>query len=158
LRNKIERRKSDIEPPTDETIALEGALRHLRIPSTDFLEVQPFEAREVVAQAMATFVEGNPSSWWLSLKGDAKLVEFPEGDAHLHLGEAIPSHEGRAWFIPEVSATDLPVFDVELSRLPDILSECPYFVYNIVGKRFDWLVTENDHNELITVTASRTAA
>jgi hypothetical protein len=128
-------------------IQLRNASRSL--PQGAMVECPHDEAQRIIATAKEIFIEGSPSTWWLSLKRPFQVFEFAEGDGYKHLGNLLPPAEQRCWLIAETDEDALPVFDLQISYLSPILAECGFFEYYLVGKKLDWLVIENDHNQLI---------
>ena len=115
----------------------------------------PMEAaREVGQAAKSRFVVGNPRAWWLGLKGPAQRHLFPKGDGCQFVHLCVPVEDERCWLIPETEESDLPVYDVCVSELRRVLGECRFFEYYLVSKHFEWLVVENDHNEVLVVKSS----
>jgi hypothetical protein len=80
------------------------------------------------------------------------LTGYPSGDGYQHILEFVPPGETRCWFIVE-NDDDGPwhVIDGEVSAALAIVEECTMFEYYLVGERFDWLIAENHHNQLIVV-------
>jgi hypothetical protein len=115
---------------------LEKALNILALPESELRKCNDEEAVYVVNIAMETFVKDHPRVWWLSLKTPFNAFSYAQGDAYKHLVEYIPNNEKRCWFVAIVSIIKL-------------LEECCFFEYYLVDKNFNWLIIENDHNELI---------
>jgi hypothetical protein len=112
------------------------------------------ESREVCQTAMSQFVIDNPRAWWLALKEPVQSYPYPKGDGHQFVHLYIPAEDERCWFIPETEEDELPVYDVYIPEVRRVLSECSYFEYYLVDKRFEWLIIESDHNEVIVAKAS----
>lgn len=126
-----------------------NALKNLDLPSSELRRCGDGEAAAVLSKATETFVRDNPRAWWLSLKTPFKSVAYDQGNAYEHLEEYLPADENRCWFIAENDGNVLPVFEGTLTSVKRLLEECCFFEYYLVGKNFDWLIIENDHNELI---------
>jgi len=133
--------------------ALESAVQTLGLASEVFVRRPAADAEQIVKKARDTFVKNNPRVWWLSLAQPALYFEYPRGDGPQHLVDHIPGDEARCWFIPETEELEWPVYDAEVSHLAAILGECPFFEYYLVGKDVDWLIVENDHNQLVLARA-----
>ncbi len=99
-------------------------------------------AAAIILKARAQFVSGNPSAWWMSL-----ACKFEQFDSTKHkLVDILPESTGKCWLIPETDSEELPVYSAELTQLPELLGECPYFEYYVVGSDFGWIVLESHHN------------
>jgi hypothetical protein len=85
----------------------------------------------------------------MSLKYPFESFDYSEGGGFEDLVRHVPEGEESCWLIPETEEEKLPVFDAEISCISRLLGECSYFEYYLVGKRFDWLIAENDHNQVI---------
>jgi hypothetical protein len=116
----------------------------------DVVELPTADAATVVKRARSTFVDGNPSAWWLGLKLPASHVEVPEGPDFVYLRAAWPPGHARAFFIPEDDADTYRVFDASVDGVIGLLSESPFFEYYIVAKDFRWLLAEDHHDRLWT--------
>jgi hypothetical protein len=106
------------------------------------------ESSAVVKRAMEIFVEGNPRSWWLSLKGSREHYPY-DTVAFEHIRDHISADDQRCWFIPETEAEHLPVYECDVDAVVQILSRCFLFEYYIVGKKMNWLIINTDHGELV---------
>ena len=127
------------------------AVSALKLTSSHWERCSEEKAREIVREAKERFVEGNPRSWWLALKGDPDVHSHPDGNGMRALRGHIPPMDMDCWFIPETEEEELPVYDVRIDAIADVLGKCSYFEYYLVGKRLDWLIVENDHNDLVVV-------
>jgi len=85
----------------------------------------------------------------MSLKQPTEWFDYPDGFGFQDLIRHVPEGNLRCWFVPETEEQYPPVFDVEVDRVSRVLGECTYFEYYLVGKRFDWMIAENDHNQVI---------
>jgi len=99
-------------------------------------------AADIILKARSQFVSGNPRIWWMSLA--CKSEQFDS--TKYELADILPERVGKCWLIPETESEDLPVYSIDLSQLPELLEECPYFEYYVLGSDFGWLVLESDHN------------
>lgn len=106
-------------------------------------------AERIVQRAQETFVADDPRSWWMSLKHPFESFDYFEGRGFEDLVRHIPQGEETCWLIPETEEQNPPVFDAAISSISQVLGECSYFEYYLVGKQFDWLIAENDHNQII---------
>ncbi|HYI02785.1 hypothetical protein [Hyalangium sp.] len=133
---------------------IDSAMAALGVNPGGWLKLPPAQAREVCHAAQDRFVVGNPRSWWLALKQPADRHEFPKGDGCNAVHTLVPPSNERCWFIPETEEAELPVYDILVADLPGVLGSCQFFEYYLVGKNLDWLVVENDHNEVLVVNAN----
>jgi hypothetical protein len=102
----------------------------------------PEEARELVRQARAIFVEGDPRVWWLGLKLPFK--QFPANQ--MQLSDVLPSSEGSCWLFPETDANEFGVYEIDARNVESVLQECAYFEYYVLARNLSWLVAESDHS------------
>jgi len=128
---------------------LNQAMSNLSLPAGAFRKCDPEYAKLVLRKAHETFVIDNPRSWWMSLKHPFESFDYSEGFGFEDLPRHVPLGEERCWFIPETEEEYPPVFDAEVTLVSLVLAQCLAFEYYMVGKGFDWLITENDHNQVI---------
>ena len=128
---------------------LDQAVKNLSLPADAFRKCDPECAKLVVRKAQDTFVIDNPRSWWMDLKHPFESFDYSDGFGFEDLPRHVPSGEEKCWFIPETEAEYPPVFDAEVGRISLVLAQCVPFEYYLVGKGFDWLIVENDHNQVI---------
>ncbi len=121
----------------------------LNLSQDDFRQCDPALARRVVSAAKATFVAGDPRAWWMSLKYSFESFDYPDAQGYSKITQHLPKGVEKCWFIPETEEHDLPVFDIAASRIVEILSQCSCFEYYLVGKDYEWVLIENDHNEIV---------
>jgi|SRR5882724_10936472 len=88
----------------------------------------------------------------MTLKYPSEYYDYSDGFGFEDIQRHVPSGEEKCWFIPETEEEQLPVFDVEVKSIGLILGECGYFEYYLVGKNYNWLIVENDHNQVIVST------
>ena len=106
-----------------------------------------FEAKNIFEKAKDIFVVGNPRVWWLSLKYPFNSFPYEDAKGYENLRKYIPN-EKSFWFIPEIE-DNLFVAEVTIIAIEKLIGECSFFEYNLVGKKYDWLIAENDHNEIL---------
>jgi len=104
-------------------------------------------SRDVLKRAKDKFVEGEPRSWWQSLKLKPQAYD----SSTVSLQRVFPTPDEKCWFIPETGEIDLPVYEIETAVVSKLLDECPLFEYYLVGRNIDWLVAESDHDEFLVV-------
>ena len=100
------------------------------------------EAKLVEATAHDRFVRGSPRVWWLGLEGNCESYN----SASVKLSNVIPDTSGTCWLLPETDETNLPVYEVDVSQVPKLIQDSPFFEYNLVAKDFRWLIAESEHD------------
>lgn len=109
------------------------------------VEVKRLESQAAAAvldSIRARYIRGNPRVWWLGL-----AVPYVEYDSSRRsLSSILPSIEGTVFFIPEIDDVDLPVYQVRATILEQLIADCPYLEYYVVGAMQEWLIIESDHN------------
>jgi hypothetical protein len=123
---------------------LRSALKEQGISSDE-----PSEKPEIILKIQSTFVIGNPRAWWLSLAAAPTIQVFYENTGHLHLCELAPDHSGEIWFIADEDNEDKLIFSAPLEKISLVLENCRFFEYYIVDKNLKWMITENDHGDLL---------
>ena len=113
------------------------------------------EAKHVMLGTITRYFKNTPSSLalWMDLIKpideyyDRNLVKF---------GDVAPSKTGLCWLIPEtnVSAIDLPVYELDVSDIGRLIDDCYGFEYNVVAHDFSWLVIETHHDQYYVVRES----
>ena len=143
---------SEIEAEIDDAVRAAGieAGRWRKLP----LE----QAREICLAVRSRFVDGDPRAWWLTLKRPFESHSLPQGDGFRVIQTYVPVADERCLLIPDTDEADFPVYEVAVSDVSQVLSECQYFEYYLVGERLDWLVTETEHNAVIVVRPSSSDA
>jgi hypothetical protein len=130
---------------------VDAAIKNQDLGPMDVKLLTGDERKSVLFQAREKFVDGNPRVWWLSLKGKSIAVPLHQVDAFSLIRYFWPQDEPTAYFVPENDSIDQRVFEATAEAVISILGDSPYFEYNIVGKAFDWLLIENDHDLLIYI-------
>jgi hypothetical protein len=131
----------------DETV--DAAIRESALVPNEIEELPRNEAKHVYDTAKEKFVSGNPRVWWLKLKHKPIVVHTGESPEFSYLERNWPADDSRCYFIPENESDEPRVFDAKLSGIVKLLSNSNFFEYYLVGKDLDWLMIENDHNELL---------
>ena len=129
----------------DEAIQTAGLL------SGEMSELPENEAKEVYQRAKSEFVDGNPRVWWLRLKKKPRTVDTDNSEDFHYLRENWPHTDDSCYFIPENEKNHPIIFNATLEGVIKVLGNSSFFEYYLVGKQFDWLLIENDHNELLIV-------
>lgn len=132
----------DVEQEVDNAVAA------AMLPPGAVRKCDKAEASHIVKQAMTIFVEGNPRSWWLSLRGRREYFPY-ETVGFDHLREHVPLSEGKFWFVPETEEMDMPVYECDIDGLVRVLARCFLFEYYVLGKAMNWLIINTDHGQLI---------
>lgn len=129
---------------------IERVTAELKIPRSELRRCDNDEAKKIYKKAKETFVKDNPRVWWLGLKVLFEIVKPNKGQTFSEvLRERIPKSEKHFWFIPETEEEEFIVFEAELNAIELLIKECFFFEYNIIGKEFNWIIIENDHNEFV---------
>jgi len=128
---------------------LDQAIGSLRLPIEAVRKCAPEEARRIVKRAMDRFVINNTRAWWMSLTQPHESFDYSDGFGFEDLIRHVPEENVKCWFVPETEEEYAPVFDANVDYISRVLGECFCFEYYLVGKQFDWLITENDHNQVI---------
>lgn len=76
-------------------------------------------------------MNGNPRTWWLSLKNKTKMLSFENNTAHLHICKLAPSDVTDVWFIIDEDHDEKLVLSVNINLIPRILEECRFFEYYV---------------------------
>jgi hypothetical protein len=133
---------------------IDSAVDSLGIGAERWRKLSLDQSREICQTAKSRFVIGNPRAWWLGLREPAQSHSYPKGDGCQFVHLYVPAEDERCWFIPETEEKDLPVYDVCVSELRRVLGECRFFEYYLLSNRYQWLIVENDHNEVLVVRPS----
>jgi hypothetical protein len=132
---------------------IKEAIKTLELSDNEIRLCRKDEGDAVFTKAKNTFVNDDPRVWWLSLAHPYKSYYFEDSKGFERLGEYIPNNEESFWFIPELEEDEIQqVFETTVDTLIKVIGECIGFEYNLVSKNFDWLIVENDHNEILVVT------
>lgn len=92
---------------------------------------------------------GIEKEYWEYLKRESYSVYFEFDDANECLSDFIDNDE-KVWLLArEKSYSKLWIYEGCIQPIQEILSECFYFEYYIVSKKFLWLLCENEHGYLI---------
>jgi hypothetical protein len=126
---------------------VDKAIQESNASPNEMVQVSSNEANKVVKTAMDKFIEGNPRVWWLSLKTETLNVSAE--DSPEYLKRYWPPGEKHCYFIPENETDTLRVFEATLEGIIKVLKNSIFYEYYLVGKQFNWLIIETDHNELL---------
>jgi len=137
---------------------LDQVVRALALPDDSSQKCDPEFSKNVVERVQETFVLDSKLFWWMSLKHPFESFDYSEGFGFEDLIRHVPAGAERCWLIPETEEEYPPVFDVEVRCITPVLAECSYFEYYLVGKQFEWLIAENDHNQVIVSRVPETAS
>lgn len=130
------------------TLALIEEL-HQAFSKQQLVRTEPIQKNEILLKIQSTFAKGDPRAWWSSLISKPKIHTFEDNTGHLHLGELTPSPVENVWLIADEDNEEKLLFCLPLKTIPSILEECRYFEYYIVDKQLSWMISENDHGDLI---------
>ena len=136
----------------DVTKEIETALKELNIDSGLFRRLGKEENEQLYKKLLSRFVNSGDRRWWWE---DFKLpsYQFEEHpDKLIQLKELLENVKDNVWFMPEDDENNFyPIYDADPKLIPDILGECSFFEYYIIGKNENWLICENHHDYLIGV-------
>ena len=110
-------------------------------------------AQDVVQEARARFVAGDPRVWWLGLARPCTAYD----SQNRSFLDVVPEPTQRVWFIPEDESDALPVYDLLPEDVELIRQNCPLFEYYVTDKCFLWLIVESDHDQFIVCKSSETS-
>lgn len=110
-------------------------------------------AREIVTRTRGVFVRGTPRSWWYSPQFPHETHQYPSGDGVEHLLKHVPSAGDLYWLILETEDDEQPVFGVTPTQARQLLRALPFVEYYLVNSELNWLLIENDHNEVLVFRA-----
>jgi hypothetical protein len=109
------------------------------------------EAADVVGRVRALFVHGNPSAWWHALKGTAVVHDYADGSGLLPLEDHLRSSEGSCWLVID-DGTEQFCLELPVLAVGEFLKQLRFVEYYVVSKDLDWMLCENEHNQIIVVT------
>jgi hypothetical protein len=97
------------------------------------------------------FVIGGDRRWWW--EAFKTSFRFPDYDYPAeHLSEIILDMKKKVWIMIEDDQQPFyPIYDIQASYIPSVLSECFGFEYYVIDKDLEWLICETHHNSLIGV-------
>jgi hypothetical protein len=128
---------------------IELAIKILRLNQESIVRLRAQQAEQIIQVAKARFVEGNPRSWWLSLRVPCRIVGQDASSGVPSLIRHWASDESFCWFVPEVEDGSYPVYETTVPIVERILSECSFFEYYLLNRPLDRLLIENDHNQIV---------
>ena len=106
------------------------------------------ENPDAILQAIKSiYVADDPSAWWTHLKHRKKIFKFENNTGYLHLEEICSPSNGDVWLV--IDDQDMLLYCAPLPKVKLIIGECRYFEYYVVANDFSWLISENDHGDLI---------
>lgn len=125
------------------------ALKKLNFKASECSQLDKEKAIKKQKLAMDKYVDGNPRSWWMSLKRPHESYEYSFPSDHITQHLKNPKH--NVYWIPETEENRLPVYDMDPSIINKILELTPAFEYYVVTKDFTRLIIETDHGDLWVV-------
>lgn len=108
------------------------------------------EAEDLLMKIQDRFVIGDPTAWWNALKGAPQVHDYTDASGLAHLDEYLRFDDARCWLIIDEGA-DRFCLNMPLKAVKQFLEQLPFVEYYVVGERLDWLVCENDHNQVIVL-------
>lgn len=128
---------------------VDEAIVGLGIAPHAFVKCDREKAREVAGLAKERFVRGNPRVWWLALKQPHEAYPYQKEEWPECLMRHVPPKARSCWLIIESDSDDYPVYKAVISEIPNVLGECGFFEYYLVGEYVEWLIADTDHNEVM---------
>ena len=128
---------------------IEQAVSFLQLNELDFKKLPIDQAKIIVDEARLRFVIGNPRSWWLSLSMPATTYNYSNSQCYLHIKDHWAPPDDKCFFIPEIEHQSLAVFHTTIANVQLLLQNCSFFEYYILSQTLDFLLIENDHNEIL---------
>ncbi|MEO2090898.1 MAG: DUF6756 family protein [Gemmataceae bacterium] len=120
--------------------------------------VDPDEAEDLLQRVRERYLGGrDPLFWWEHLPPDVEGYNPPDGDAPRLLPLLAPTPDEPAWLIVGLDDRRQGVYECPPTVIPELLGECAYFEYAVIGKDLSWLLLENHHGCLFAsgTTATR---
>lgn len=123
------------------------AIKTLQLNSQEIAEVEAYEADLLIKDIKEIFLGGkNPSFWWEHyLEAESYNPDIP---GYQLLDKLSPDKE--VYFIPH-EEKETKVYLSNPETITKVLGECAAFEYSIVGKKLDWIITENHHDTIVVV-------
>ncbi|WP_400191062.1 DUF6756 family protein [Hymenobacter sp. B81] len=130
--------------------------RGLGIPTGQFDAVSIHAWPPIMKRIEASFIMKTDSNtrfnwWWESFKGKRVSIFFENGRAFEQLSQLIEADE-VVWFIGCDTARDPSkywLFQGAVKAIQQVIGEFYAFEYYVVSKKYDWLLSVTDHDELI---------
>lgn len=130
-------------------VEIEQAIETLSLDQQAIVRIEPEQAEQIIQAAKARFVEGNPRTWWLSLRVPYRVAEQEASSGTPSLMKHWGIDEPFCWLVPETEDGSYPVYQTTIPIVERILSQCSFFEYYLLNKSLDLLLIENDHNQII---------
>lgn len=108
----------------------------------------------IISKVRREFIHGNPRAWWTALKEITSVSNFDDCSAYLHIEDIFPIKDENVWLIVDDDSSMHHVYLTPISLIKYIIPECQFFEYYIVDTKFNWLLAENDHNQLLVCKAT----
>lgn len=130
---------------------LTEAIKELNL-ETGITEVSKGEFGGILKKVRATFtnIDNEKEYYWLwdNLKGLYVAIRFKDDKAYNYL-EGLIDPEETVWFIATDGLAKYWVYESNIKSIHKILANMYGFEYYIVSKRYEWLLCENHHGNLI---------
>jgi len=128
---------------------IEKSLDTLSIP----IRIAP-DSTVIIEQIESRFGCINLRAWWEGFSSKAKQsISCSDGNGFLLLHEIIQKNVSNYFNDNEhlffIAESNTPVFLLSLNEIVMLIGEMYYFEYYITPSSLDWIVCENDHNEVI---------
>jgi len=130
--------------------AVNQAIRMLQTNVSSIHQLSDEAASQLVKSIHEVFANNNSRWLWDSLNYPIARAYYEDGQGFKHLLQYVPANTPNVWFlIVDDEDHSSSIFDIHPFLVPLILSECYYFEYYLIDKNLEWLICENDHNEII---------
>ena len=128
---------------------IEKSLDALSIP----IRIAP-NSSTIIEHIESRFGCTNLRAWWEGFSSKAKQsISCSDGNGLLLLHEIVQENVSKYFDENEllffIAESNTPVFLLSLKEIVALIGEMYYFEYYIIPSSLDWIVCENDHNEII---------
>lgn len=126
---------------------IHDAATRLELNEANWKRCNENESSEITSLIKREFVTGSPRVWWLSLTSRISATENTPAELDRLLAQLTGD---RVYFLPDPDdGTVIPVFAVRAGCINAVLDELHLFEFYILSDDRNWLISANDHNELI---------
>ena len=112
----------------------------------EVIEIQNVAKDNIITDIMNKFVVGTPRVWWLAFKRKPKSISFDDEFQYQRINQFFNDDE-VCYLITELET--IHVFKLSVRKIIKILGECSFFEYYITDLKFQNLLCETDHGDLL---------